>query len=173
MGRHFRRLFYCLVFGAFVFYSLFFGFIFVKTLELKAGNSNNYVHSMETTEKWHISFIRNESCKHFSIRESLPLLLNQFSTMQKKFTWQNVSFCDNTYVFSAFCDSNTNMIYIVATTTRHSLLNSTIHYQCQFYENISSYALVNTCNQTVATRKPMPENRGKRLVVITYIYRSW
>lgn len=173
MGRHFRRIFYCLVISAFGFYSLFFGFIFVKTLELKAVNSNNYVHSVETTEKWHRSFIRNESCKHFSIRESLPVLLKQFSTKHIQFTWQNVSFCDNTFVFSAFCDSKTNMITIVATTTRHSLLNSTMHYQCQFYENISSYALVNTCNHTVATRKPMPENRGKRLVVITYSNCFW
>ncbi|XP_052062435.1 beta-1,4-galactosyltransferase galt-1-like isoform X2 [Mytilus californianus] len=71
-----------------------------------------------------------------------------------------------TYVFSAFYHSK-DLISIISTTTRKSLLDRNVQYQCRFFNEFSLNALSN-CNETIVKRKAMPENRGKRYSAAFY-----
>lgn len=89
----------------------------------------------------------------------------RFSSLEP--SWQNVSFCRHIFVFSSFSYFQ-NMVTITGAALRDMLtVKKKPLLYCQFYDIDPNTWL--TCSETTAQYKPMPESRGRRCVISSFI----
>lgn len=165
MGRHkITRVCNSLIVVGVVSYCLVFGLLFSKLVKMKLSSAAAQMSNSGLNKAKHNESLILDCSKTDDTKEIL-----NFNTLKSlRPIWQNVSFCDQIFVFSSFSYFH-DMATITGAAARTLLVVKNQRYFCRFYDQEPNTWL--TCTETIAQYKPMPESRGKRCVIFIHLNR--